>query len=132
VQGQHKIPQIGITAEPWINFALANAMLDVSRLNYQMPGAQVDLTGKCGLDGKTFDFAGTVRTKATASEMLTGWKSILAMPFDRFLKKNGAGLEVPIKISGTMSKLNLGLDLGKLFPRPKDTAPGGRQAPPRQ
>jgi hypothetical protein len=91
VQGQYKIPQIGITAEPWINFALANAMLDVSRLNYQMPGAQVDLTGKCGLDGKTFDFAGTVRTKATASEMLTGWKSILAMPFDRFFKKNGPG-----------------------------------------
>jgi hypothetical protein len=114
------------------NFALANAMLDVSRLNYQMPGAQVDLTGKYGLDGETFDFAGTVRTKATASEMLTGWKSILAMPFDRFFKKNGAGLEVPIKISGTKSKLNLGLDLDKLFPRPKDTAPGGRQAPPRQ
>jgi hypothetical protein len=64
--------------------------------------------------------------------MLTGWKSILAMPFDRLLKKNGAVLEVPIKISGTKSKLNLGLDLGKLFPRPKDTAPGGRQAPPRQ
>lgn len=132
MQGQHKIPQIGITAEPWINFALANAMLDVSRLNYQMPGAQVDLTRKYGLDGETFDFAGTVRTKATASEMLTGWKSILAMPFDRLLKKNGAVLEVPIKISGTKSKLNLGLDLGKLFPRPKDTAPGGRQAPPRQ
>ena len=106
-------------------------MLDVSRLNCQMPGAQVDdLTGKYGLDGETFDFAGTVRTKATASKMLTGWKSILAMPFDRFFKKNGA--EVPIKISGTKSKLNLGLDLGKLFPRPKDTAPGGRQAPPRQ
>ena len=91
MQGQHKIAQIGITAEPWINFALANAMLDVSRLNYQMPGALVDdLTGKYSLDGETFDFAGTVRTKATASKMLTGWKSILAMPFDRFFKKNGA------------------------------------------
>ena len=106
-------------------------MLDVSRLNYQMPGAQVDLTGKYGLDRETFDFGGTVRTQATASEMLTGWKSILAMPLDRLLKKNGAGLEVPIKISGTRSKLNLGLDLDRLFPHPKDAAPPDRQAPPR-
>ena len=113
------------------DFVLANAMLDVSRLNYQMPGAQVDLTGKYGLDRETFDFGGTVRTQATASEMLTGWKSILAMPLDRLLKKNGAGLEVPIKISGTRSKLNLGLDLDRLFPHPKDAAPPDRQAPPR-
>ncbi len=105
------------------SFALANAMLDVPKLNYQMPGAQVDLTGKYGLDGDTFDFAGTVRTKATASQMLTGWKSILAMPLDRFLKKNGAGLEIPIKISGTKSQPKLGLDLDKLFSRPKQSAP---------
>jgi hypothetical protein len=113
------------------SFALANAMLDVPELNYQMPGAQVDLTGKYGLDGETFDFAGTVRTKATASQMLTGWKSILAMPLDRFLKKNGAGLEVPIKISGTKSAPKLGLDLDKLFSRPKQPAPQA-QPPPAQ
>ena len=96
------------------SFALANAMVDVPKLNYQMPGAEVALTGKYGLDGKTFDFGGTVRTQATASEMLTGWKSIVAMPFDKLLKKNGAGLEVPITISGTESAPKLGVDLGKL------------------
>jgi hypothetical protein len=105
------------------SFALANATLDVPKLNYQVPGGQVDLTGKYGLDGETFDFAGTVRTKATASEMLTGWKSILAMPLDRFLKKNGAGLEIPIRINGTKSNPKLGLDLDKLFSRSKDPAP---------
>jgi hypothetical protein len=113
------------------SFALANAMVDVPKLNYQMPGAQVDLTGKYGLDGDRFDFAGTVRTQATASQMLTGWKSILAMPLDRLLKKNGAGLEVPIKISGTKSQPKLGLDLDKLFSRPKAAAPQGRQPPAR-
>jgi hypothetical protein len=111
------------------SFALANAMLDVPRLNYRMPGAQVDLTGKYGLDGEAFDFSGIVRTKATASQMLTGWKSILAMPLDRLLKKNGAGLEVPITISGTKSQPKLGLDLDKLFARPKDAAAQGQ--PPR-
>ena len=96
------------------SFALANAVVDVPKLNYQMPGAQVALAGKYSLDGKTFDFAGTVRTKATASQMLTGWKSIVAMPLDPLLKKNGAGLEVPITINGTESAPKLGLDLGKL------------------
>jgi hypothetical protein len=113
------------------SFALANATLDVPKLNYQMPGAQVDLTGTYGLDGEMFDFAGTVRTKATASQMLTGWKSILAMPLDRFLKKNGAGLEVPIKISGTRSQPKLGLDLDKLFSHPRDAALPS-QPPPAQ
>jgi len=79
-----------------------------------MPGATVDLAGKYGLDGKTFDFDGTVRTKATMSQMLTGWKSILAMPFDPLLKKDGAGVQVPIKIDGTRSDPKIGLDLGKL------------------
>ncbi|HEY4380887.1 MAG TPA: AsmA-like C-terminal region-containing protein [Acidobacteriaceae bacterium] len=96
------------------SFALADAMLDVPKLNYQMPGAEVALKGKYGLDGKTFDFDGTVRTDATASQMLTGWKSVVAMPFNKLLKKNGAGLEVPITISGTESAPKVGLNFGKL------------------
>ncbi len=66
-------------------------MLQVSALHYEMPGAQVDLSGKYGLDGEMFDFAGTVRTKATASQMLTGWKSVVAKPFDPLLKKEWRG-----------------------------------------
>jgi len=96
------------------SFVLANGLVDVPKLNYKLPGAQVDLAGKYSLDGDTFDFDGTVRTQATASQMLTGWKSIVAMPFDKLLKKDGAGLEVPITISGTKSAPKMGLDLGKL------------------
>jgi hypothetical protein len=95
-------------------FQLANAVLNIHALKYEMPGAQVDLAGKYSLDGKKFDFAGTARTQATASQMLTGWKSILAMPFDKVLKKDGAGVEVPITISGTESAPKFGVDLGKL------------------
>jgi hypothetical protein len=96
------------------NFALAKGTIAISKLDYRLPGAQVDVTGKYSLDGNTFDFDGTVRTKAMASQMLTGWKSIVAMPLDPLLKKNGAGLQIPIKISGTKSDPKLGLDLGKL------------------
>jgi hypothetical protein len=109
------------------SFDLENATLAIPRLDYQMPGAQVDLIGKYSLDGNAFDFNGTVRTKATASAMLTGWKSILAMPLDPLLKKNGAGLEVPITISGTRSQPKFGVNLGKLgaqiFSRHQDRKP---------
>jgi AsmA-like C-terminal region len=103
-----------VTSDMSGDFSLANATLEIPKLNYQMPGANVDLAGKYSLDGKTFNFNGTVRTKATASQMLTGWKSILAMPLDPLLKKNGAGVEVPIKIDGTQSDPKFGVDLNKL------------------
>jgi hypothetical protein len=115
-------------------FALADAVVSVSKLHYQMPGAEVDVTGKYSLDGERFDFSGTVRTDATASQMLTGWKSIVAMPFDKLLKKDGAGVQAPITISGTKSAPKLGLDLGKLseqiLSRHKDEKPDPNQAQP--
>jgi len=104
-------------------FAFADAILNLPTLNYQTPGATVDLTGKYGLDSQALDFAGTVRTQATASQMLTGWKSLLALPFDRLLKKNGAGLQVPIRISGTRSAPKLNLDFDKLFAHSAPASP---------
>lgn len=96
------------------DFSLASAILGVPKLHFQMPGAAVDVVGRYSLDGDTFDFAGTARTDATASQMLTGWKSLLAKPFDSLLKKDGAGVEVPITISGTRSAPHFGVDTGKL------------------
>ncbi len=133
-----------VSSEMGGSFALADATISIPKLNYQMPGAQVELAGKYSLDGKAFDFNGTVRTKATASEMLTGWKSLIAKPFDPLLKKNGAGVEVPIVISGTKSDPKLGLDLGKLgasilthrkiqppqIPGEQTAPPARQQAPP--
>jgi hypothetical protein len=43
--------------------------------------------------------------------MVTGWKSWLLKPVDPFLKKNGAGLELPISISGTQGDVHFGLAL---------------------
>lgn len=109
------------------SFVLAGAVASLPALHYQMPGAQVALAGKYSLDGATFDFSGTVRTQATASQMLTGWKSIVAMPFDKLLKKDGAGLEVPVTIHGTKSDPKFGVDMGKLagqiFHREKQPVP---------
>jgi hypothetical protein len=105
-------------------FSQTDAVLDMSELNYQMPGAQVAMTGQVQLVGSTFEFHGKVRTEATASQMTTGWKSLLMKPFDGLLKKNGAGMELPIKVTGTRSTYDLRLDF------PHDTrAPQGPTTP---
>jgi hypothetical protein len=112
-----------VTASAEGKFTQADAVLDVSELNYQMPGAQVKMTGQMQLAESTFEFHGVVRTQATASQMTTGWKSLLMKPFDGLLKKNGAGLELPIKVTGTRSTYDLKLDF------PHDTRGPGVSAP---
>jgi hypothetical protein len=67
------------------------------------------MDGVYSLNGEVFEFKGHVRTDATASQMTTGWKSLLLKPVDPFLKKNGAGLELPIQISGARGDVHFGL-----------------------
>jgi hypothetical protein len=92
------------------DYKLAKGILSFSALHFQMPGTQVDLTGKYSLDGNQFDFHGKARMQAKLSHMVTGWKSILLKPVDPFFSKHGAGTEVPVKITGTKSAPHFGLD----------------------
>jgi len=91
-------------------FTLKDGLLSFSLLHFQIPGTHVDMTGDYSLDGQKFDFRGTARLEAKVSQMTTGWKSILLKPVDPFFHKNGAGTEVPIKITGTESEPHFGLD----------------------
>jgi hypothetical protein len=92
-----------------VNFALAHELMTVNSVDYQIPGAKLDLHGAYLLQGNLFEFKGKVRTDATASEMTTGWKSLLLKAADPFLKKDGAGLELPISISGNKTDFKFGL-----------------------
>jgi len=92
------------------NFNFANEVATFSSVQFAIPGAQVQLTGVFAVQGERFDFHGHVRTDATASQMVTGWKSMLLKPVDRFFKKDGAGLQLPIEISGTKDDIHFGLD----------------------
>jgi hypothetical protein len=94
-------------------FVLGNSKLSFSKLDYALPGATVALTGEYSLDGDRFEFVGKMRTDAKVSQMVASkWKSILLKPVDPFFKKNGAGAEIPVKVSGTKSAPKFGLDLG--------------------
>jgi hypothetical protein len=93
-------------------FVMNAGKLSFSKLNYTLPGATVALTGAYSLDGAQFEFSGKMRTDAKVSQMVASkWKSILLKPVDPFFKKNGAGAEIPVKISGTRSAPKFGLDL---------------------
>jgi hypothetical protein len=93
-------------------FALKDGSLSFSYLHFLIPGTHLDMIGSYSLDGQTFDFRGKAWLDAKVSQMTTGWKSILLKPVDPFFSKNGAGTEVPIKISGTQSAPRFGLDFG--------------------
>jgi hypothetical protein len=91
-------------------FGLRDGVLDFSFLHFQIPGTHADMTGQYTLDGSVFDFHGTLRLDAKLSQMTTGWKSILLKPVDPFFSKNGAGTQVPFKVTGTRSEPHFGLD----------------------
>ena len=94
------------------NFTLLNSKLTLTGLKYTVPGLIVQMDGVYSLDGNEFDFHGKARMDAKLSQMTTGWKSLLLKPVDPLFAKNGAGTEVPIKVTGTRSEPKFGLDFG--------------------
>ena len=93
-------------------FNLENGVIHFSQLRFVIPGTRVNLTGDYSLDGNQFDFHGKARLDAKLSHMVTGWKSILLKPADPFFSKNGAGTELPVKVTGTESEPHFGSDFG--------------------
>ena len=91
-------------------FTLRDGLLSFSVLHFLIPGTYVDMTGNYSLDGQQFDFHGKARLDAKLSQMTRGWKSLLLKPIDPFFSKDGAGTEVPIKVTGTESEPHFGLD----------------------
>ena len=93
---------------------MAAAVLTLPGFEYTVPGATVQLAGTYGLEGSALNFSGTAKTQATVSQMVGGWKGMLLKPADRFFKKNGAGVELPIRIEGTREDPKFTLDFDRL------------------
>ena len=112
------------------NFSFAHELATFNSVQFGIPGAQVQLAGVFVVPSEQFDFKGHVRTDATASQMTTGWKAMLLKPFDSLLKKNGAGLELPIEISGTKDDVHFGLDFNGKTETPSQMAAELKAQPP--
>lgn len=91
-------------------FRLTDGLLFFPSLHFRVPGAHADLIGQYTIDGRIFDFHGTLKAQARLSEMTTGWKSLLLRPVNPFFRKHGNGAEIPFQISGTDSDPHFGLD----------------------
>lgn len=117
-------------------FVLEHGLLTATDVQYTVPGAVVAMNGVYSMDGNVFEFKGHVRTEATASQMVGGWRGLLLKPLDGFLKKNNAGLELPIQVSGTAGDPHFGIALqgadestGAMAQDLKDRRPaGGKKA----
>ena len=105
------------------HFKLGDGMLQLPDLDYHVTGADIVVHGAYGLKEGTLDFKGDARLDATISQIVGGWKGFLLKPADRFLKKNGAGTDVPIRISGTRKDPSFGVEFGELGKKDKPDSP---------
>jgi hypothetical protein len=103
-----------VASQMTVEFVLSNGMLKANSLHYELPGAHVQMVGVYALNSHKFEFDGHVRTDAKASQMVTGWKSMLLRPFDSILAKNGAGVQLPISVNGVNGDFSFGLHDSKL------------------
>ncbi|MFZ0663599.1 MAG: AsmA-like C-terminal region-containing protein [Acidobacteriaceae bacterium] len=101
---------VNIASEMKGNFTLGNRRITITGLRYNVPGADIAMSGTYTLDSSQVDFHGTASLQAKLSQMVTGWKSLLLKPVSPFFSKNGAGTQVPISITGTRKDLHFGLD----------------------
>jgi hypothetical protein len=98
---------------------LGDGVADFPKLSFGVPGAEVRLGGTYGLKNEQLDFRGQLRMQAKLSQTVHGIKSILLKPIDPLFHKDGAGMVLPIKITGPRSQPKFGLDVGRLFGRGK-------------
>jgi hypothetical protein len=103
------------------HFQLGGGMLQLPDLDYHVPGADILVHGAYGMKEGTLNFDGDAKLEATISKVVGGWKGLLLKPADRFLKKNGAGTDLPIHISGTRKAPEFGVDFGRMGKKDKST-----------
>jgi hypothetical protein len=96
-------------------FVLGQSVVKFSSLSFSVPGAGVQLHGNFGLESQQLDFEGEVRLQARLSQMTTGVKSTLLKFVDPLFARDGAGIVLPIKITGTKNSPSFGLEVGKIL-----------------
>jgi len=111
------------------DFTMAGGDIALPNLVYTVPGAEIDLKGDYAIDGGGLSFAGVAKMQATVSQMVGGFLGALLKPADRIFKANGAGTEVPIRITGTRQDPQFGIDFNRIAhtapQTPGQTSPHG-------
>jgi hypothetical protein len=97
-------------------FALKEGQLRLTPVEFDVPGAEVQLEGVYGLRSEQVDFAGTFAMQASVSEAMGGGiKGFFLKPFDPIFRKDGKGAVLPITVKGPRSGPTFGLEWGKVL-----------------
>jgi hypothetical protein len=96
-------------------FKLAAGALTFSELTFAVPGSTVQLHGSYNLNSQVMNFQGELLTDATLADMTSGVKSFLARLAQPLFRRKGGGTKLPIRITGTRSKPQFGLDFKRVF-----------------
>ena len=99
-------------------FTLGDGQLTLRPVQFDVPGAVVELFGRYGLRAGSLAFAGHVAMDASVSQAVGGWKGAMMKPFDRLFQRNGRTF-VPITVSGSRAAPKFGLDRGRVFDKDK-------------
>lgn len=98
------------------DFKLADESITFRTLAFAIPGAAVNIGGSYDMDADTLDFHGSLMLDAKLSQTQTGWKRWVLKPLDPFFSKRGAGTFLHIKIVGSATDPQFGLDPGGTSP----------------
>jgi hypothetical protein len=91
---------------------LRNGVATFTNISFTVPGAIAYMHGTFSLLNEKIDFHGVLKTDAEFSEVGGGGiKSIFLKPFDAVFKKKSAGAEIPVKLTGTYSHPEPGLEI---------------------
>jgi hypothetical protein len=91
---------------------LKNGVATFTNISFSIPGATAYMHGTFNLVNQKIDFHGVLKTQAEFSKVGGGGiKSVLLKPFDAIFKKKPKGAEIPIKMTGTYSHPEPGLEI---------------------
>jgi len=116
-QGKKADEQVGaIVSDMSGKFVLRDGSMRFDDLQFDVPGASVDLMGHYGLRDEQVDFVGTLGMDAPISKAAGGGiKGLLLKPIDPLFRKQGKGALLPITIKGHREQPKFGLNWGKVF-----------------
>ena len=113
-QGKPKDDRItGVASNFFGDFKLDKGNFQLRNLEFDVPGALVQLAGNYIFETEAIDFHGQLRLQAKLSQTQSGWKRIVLKPVDPFFSKEGAGTLLNIQVVGTRSAPKFGLDKKK-------------------
>jgi hypothetical protein len=93
------------------DFRLEKGVIRFRKLNFAVPGAQLNLQGIYDIGESKLDFNGHLRLQAKLSQTVTGKKSFFLKAVDPFFSKGGAGTLLPITVTGTRNEPTLGVSV---------------------